>query len=88
MAIAIEQDGLGSTEALVVSEVGGAFELRNVELKEMRSDEIVVKMRATGICHTDLASAHVRPPLFERTSSKYMMQYPPWINTTAYLPFF
>jgi hypothetical protein len=77
MAIVREQDGLGSTEALVVSEAGGAFELRNVELKEMRSDEIVVEMRATGICHTDLASAHVRPLLFNRTFSKYIEQRPP-----------
>ncbi|CAK7238019.1 hypothetical protein SBRCBS47491_010245 [Sporothrix bragantina] len=50
MASATGQSGLGSTEALVVSEVGGPFELKTVDLKEMRSDEIVVKMVATGIC--------------------------------------
>ena len=55
------QDELNTTEALVVSELGGAFELKTVELKEMRQDEIVVKMLATGICHTDLATAHVSP---------------------------
>lgn len=53
------QHGLGSTEALVVSQLGGSFELKELQLKEMRSDEIVVKMVATGICHTDLATAHV-----------------------------
>ncbi len=52
-------NGLGSTEALVVSQLGGPFELKEVQLKDMRSDEIVVKMIATGICHTDLATAHV-----------------------------
>ena len=52
---------LGSTEALVVSKLGGPFELKTVELKDMRSDEMVVKMVATGICHTDLATAHVSP---------------------------
>lgn len=52
-------EALGSTEALVVSKLGGPFELKTVELKEMRDDEIVVKMVATGICHTDLATAHV-----------------------------
>ncbi|KAL6249143.1 hypothetical protein RBB50_004206 [Rhinocladiella similis] len=52
------QHGLGSTEALVVSQLGGSFELKELQLKEMRSDEIVVKMVATGICHTDLATAH------------------------------
>lgn len=51
-------EALGSTEALVVSKLGGPFELKTVELKEMRDDEIVVKMVATGICHTDLATAH------------------------------
>lgn len=48
-----------TTEALIVSELGGRFELKKVELKEMRQDEIIVKMLATGICHTDLATAHV-----------------------------
>jgi hypothetical protein len=52
-------NGLGSTEALVVSQLGGPFELKGVQLKDMRRDEIVVKMIATGICHTDLATAHV-----------------------------
>jgi hypothetical protein len=52
-------NGLGSTEALVVSHLGGPFELKEVQLKDMRRDEIVVKMIATGICHTDLATAHV-----------------------------
>ncbi|KAK7887915.1 hypothetical protein LTR67_009309 [Exophiala xenobiotica] len=51
-------NGLGSTEALVVSQLGGPFELKEVQLKDMRRDEIVVKMIATGICHTDLATAH------------------------------
>ncbi|CAK7230067.1 hypothetical protein SCUCBS95973_007448 [Sporothrix curviconia] len=52
------EHGLGHTEALVVSEINGPFELKTVQLKDMRSDEIVVQMVATGICHTDIATAH------------------------------
>lgn len=47
------------TVALVVSEVNGPFEVRAVKMKEMRADEIVVRMVATGVCHTDIATATV-----------------------------
>ena len=46
-----------STIALVVSEPGGPFELKEVRMKDMRPNEIIVRMVATGICHTDLATA-------------------------------
>ena len=49
-----------STTALVVSTVNGPFEVKDVQLKEMRPDEILVKIVATGICHTDIATATVR----------------------------
>ncbi|KAJ9628356.1 hypothetical protein H2204_009331 [Knufia peltigerae] len=42
------QNGLGSTEALVVSQKGGQFELKEVQLKEMRSNEVVVRMGFKG----------------------------------------
>ena len=48
------------TVALVISETNGPFEVREVKLKEMRPDEIIVNMKATGVCHTDIASATVR----------------------------
>jgi aryl-alcohol dehydrogenase len=49
-----------NTTALVVSTVNGPFEVKDVQLKEMLSDEIVVKIVATGVCHTDIATATVR----------------------------
>ena len=48
------------TVALVVLEINGPFEVKEVKLKEMRPDEIVVRMVATGVCHTDIASQTVR----------------------------
>jgi aryl-alcohol dehydrogenase len=44
------------TTAAVVREAGAAFELHDVELDEPRPTEAVVRMVATGLCHTDLAA--------------------------------
>ncbi|XVV16343.1 NAD(P)-dependent alcohol dehydrogenase [Actinoplanes sp. CA-131856] len=41
--------------AALVEEAGGPFVIRDVELAEPRADEILVRMTAAGICHTDLA---------------------------------
>jgi aryl-alcohol dehydrogenase len=39
-----------------VTEVGGApFALREVELDSLRPDEVLVKIAACGVCHTDLS---------------------------------
>jgi aryl-alcohol dehydrogenase len=43
--------------AAVVNEKSGPFELRELELEAPRSDEVLVRIVATGICQTDL---HVR----------------------------
>ena len=51
--------GNGSTNALVLSELNGPFELKEVQLGELLPDEVIVKMIATGVCHTDVASATV-----------------------------
>jgi aryl-alcohol dehydrogenase len=40
--------------AAVVAEKGGSFSLEEVELEEPRDDEILVRIVAAGICHTDL----------------------------------
>lgn len=40
--------------AAVVEEKGGPFVLRDVELEEPREDEVLVRVVAAGICHTDL----------------------------------
>jgi aryl-alcohol dehydrogenase len=40
--------------AAVVEEQGGTFALRELELGELRDDEVLVRVAAAGICHTDL----------------------------------
>jgi len=49
------------TKAAVVTEPAGSFQLREVELDDPRADEIVVKMVATGICHTDISVRDTLP---------------------------
>ncbi len=44
-----------TTIAAVVHEKGGPFLLEEVELDDLRSDEVLVRMVATGLCHTDLS---------------------------------
>lgn len=41
-------------KAVVSSESGKPFEIQEVELEEPRSTEILVRITATGVCHTDL----------------------------------
>lgn len=42
-----------SVTAAVVSEQGGRFDLREVELDEPRADEVRVRVVGSGVCHTD-----------------------------------
>jgi aryl-alcohol dehydrogenase len=42
------------TTAAVVREPHGPFRLEELELGELRQDEILVRVAASGICHTDL----------------------------------
>lgn len=43
------------TEALVVSKPGAPFTYQRVELNDaLRPDEVAVRIKATGVCHTDL----------------------------------
>lgn len=44
------------TEAAVVREQGGPFLIEEVELDELRADELRVRMVAVGICHTDISA--------------------------------
>ncbi|MES1246680.1 MAG: NAD(P)-dependent alcohol dehydrogenase [Actinomycetota bacterium] len=41
-------------KAAVVEQKGGPFELRELELGPLRADEVLVRVVAAGICHTDL----------------------------------
>ena len=43
--------------AAVVADAGADFELDHVHLGEPREDELLVRIEAAGICHTDLAVA-------------------------------
>ena len=43
-------------KAAVVFEQAGEFKIENLELSEPRDDEVVVRIVASGICHTDLAA--------------------------------
>lgn len=40
--------------AAVLDEAGGPFRLRPVQLGPLRADEVLVRIQACGICHTDL----------------------------------
>ena len=42
------------TTVAVVNEQGGEFALEQVELDEPRADEVLVRVVATGLCHTDI----------------------------------
>lgn len=40
------------TIAYVVEEAGGDFRLMDIILDEVRSDELLIEMKFSGICHT------------------------------------
>lgn len=40
------------TEALVIRKPGDKFEMKPIILDEVRSDEVLVEMKYSGICHT------------------------------------
>lgn len=50
-------------DALVCSSVKGEYEVKKVFLGEMRADEVIVRMVATGVCHTDFAVTDVIEPV-------------------------
>ncbi|MGH9722851.1 MAG: alcohol dehydrogenase catalytic domain-containing protein, partial [Bryobacteraceae bacterium] len=43
-------------EAAVVREKGGPFRIETLMLEEPRRDEVLVKIVATGMCHTDMVA--------------------------------
>jgi aryl-alcohol dehydrogenase len=49
------------TRAAVVEGQGQPFTIAEVELDEPREDEVLVRMVATGICHTDITMGHFLP---------------------------
>jgi aryl-alcohol dehydrogenase len=56
---------MGTTRAAVVESGGAPFTLADVQLDDPRPDEVVVRMVAAGLCHTDLSvsGGHLPFPL-------------------------
>jgi len=52
--------GMISTAA-VLREAGGHYSLEQVELDDLRPDEVYVRIEACGCCHTDVTMQHVMP---------------------------
>src|SRR5215218_8131167 len=50
------------TTVAVVNEQGGDFVLEDVELEGPRADEVLVRIVATGLCHTDITMKGFLPP--------------------------
>ncbi|KAH6667001.1 hypothetical protein B0J14DRAFT_490324 [Halenospora varia] len=49
--------------ALIVSEIHAPFQVTEVQLDALRSDEVSVELKATSICATDVAVQHGKIPL-------------------------
>jgi aryl-alcohol dehydrogenase len=50
-------------KAAVVSETSGAFSIEQLELSDPNDDEVLVRIAAVGICHTDLAGRDGHLPI-------------------------
>lgn len=50
--------------AAVLREPTGSFLIETIDVGEPRPDEVLVRMVATGVCHTDLVSRELPPELF------------------------
>ncbi|MEN8707174.1 MAG: NAD(P)-dependent alcohol dehydrogenase [Nocardioides marinisabuli] len=49
------------TTVAMVTRQGGDFELAEVDIDDPRDDEVLVRIVATGLCHTDLTMRHFLP---------------------------
>src|SRR5512139_1868672 len=50
-------------KAAVVSEASKDFTIEQLELSEPNEDEVLVRIAAVGICHTDLAARDMHLPI-------------------------
>jgi aryl-alcohol dehydrogenase len=48
---------MATTEAAVIESAGSDFTLQTVELGDLRPNELLVEIKAAGLCHTDLSVA-------------------------------
>lgn len=46
-----------SAKAAIIPSAGAPFEVDDIELEDLRPDEILVEVKAAGICHTDMIFA-------------------------------
>lgn len=63
----VEMDSKNLMKAAVVNEFKQELEIKEVPVPELEYGEILVKIKACGVCHTDLHAAHgdwpVKPKL-------------------------
>ncbi|KAJ9216166.1 hypothetical protein DTO166G4_2098 [Paecilomyces variotii] len=57
------ENGTIVTEALVCSSLGGEFEIKRLTVDDIREDELLVRIVASGICHTDFSCADGTTPV-------------------------
>lgn len=55
---------LARTRALVSTAPGSSFEVQELDLDTLREGEVLVRVVATGLCHTDLTVGSMFPPEF------------------------
>ncbi|MEJ8651860.1 alcohol dehydrogenase catalytic domain-containing protein [Streptomyces sp. MS1.AVA.3] len=48
-------------QAALVESPGGPFTIRDLDIEAPRPDEILVRITAAGICHTDLSTRQIWP---------------------------
>ena len=58
-----------TVDMLVCSGLKEQYKVEKVKLGRLQDDEILVLMRATGVCHTDFACCNVLPRLFKAPHS-------------------
>ena len=70
--------------AAIVSEEGGAFTLEEVDLADPRDDEILVKIVASGVCHTDMTvrDAYYPTPLRPCWATRARAWLSGWVRTS------
>ena len=53
---------MATTLCAVCPAEGKDFEIKEFQLSDLRSDEVLVEIAAVGVCHTDIASQNNHIP--------------------------
>lgn len=56
-------------DALVCTQLNAPYEVKKARIGDLREDEILVRMEATGICHADILITNVSQGPFSRKLS-------------------